>query len=1268
MMMNTRSTLNETRTPFVGVVIVSYNAATAVRATLASLRQAKNNTRHRVILVDNASDDLAREKIVSAFRRHVREAALEWEYVQQDQNLGFSGGNNIGIARLLEDPEISHICLLNADVIVPDHWLDYLVEAGCDIVSAVTNKADSEQCVPVDYSLELSECLDERLEAMRPEAISRINAFAADWREAWIGNLVEVDVTFFCVLIAVPVIRKVGLLDEVFFPGGYEDDDYCLRARNHGYEIHLARDVFIHHWGSASFGQLQNEYFNERAQRNRSYLEKKHGITWHKRPEKPFVSYLIDLRFAGASEGDRSLMVRFHNLYRSQLVALLNHYGAEFRKLRSMVARSKLKTESDLNQKIAHTDSLGDLLSAFQKVTVDAEIVFSTGSPLRVSVQDIAERLERLAEGVKVQVDCNLAMHAFLSAHLKESELAMLMTSERGGGVRRVFGRLKRGLFFLWDLRGVVFFGGYPYTERQSDGYFQRIQIIDGLFSDRWRVYVESDELPGRSRWFDRPQSKVLVLRIQGGRKRRALVRFLALVAVLRCRKIYFHSVLRMRDNRFGWLMYVPGLSKVIDIHGVVPEEFRLHSDFYSAGLYEREERLAVRKGGMVIVVTEAMQAYLRQKYRDDLRGKVAIFPMFPNVAPTLAPRAYVDGKPVVVYAGGLHKWQQVPKMIDAITRTASICVHRFYCPEPDVVRGMLPVAIRDRVIVDRKGHEELIGLYAECHYGFILREDNVVNHVSCPTKLVEYLAMGIVPIVDCANIGDFKALGMQFITLSDFLSSALPNEDRRQQMAAQNFRVYEKLKLVKQTGASEIYDYFSSVPRNAGILDRTINKFRRAFPPHTLAGRLSRRAWGALVPLVRPQHAVPAADPMVVHALLESLPEQYDILVQVENFEAGGLENVVIDLNKTLMEASYRVVLLVLGNQGPAVRQAKQQGLTVVCQRYDAEVHAKIIDRLKPKMVIGHYCNFGIETIHERQIPFIQVLHNIYMWFSEVERQRFSREAMLTNTFVAVSEQVKQYSVCRLGVPEEKCVVIPNGIDTSEFEGVSSTDIRSSLRGQFGFTDDDFVFIDVGAINHQKNHLGTLRAFSETLKACPNAKLVILGPAYEKHLLQELEDYITNNRLRGKALYAGAAPGIHGHLAMADAFVSGTFFEGGPLTLLEALKANLPVIISAVGHASAFEGKAGVSLVKPAYDMATFDGAILEMQSNSAFEQRLANAMIGVCRSPVRPNLSPIEFRAIDRKNTYQQYLDLLANILRDVPPADTGAAEKYRAVAGSN
>ncbi|RMG38119.1 MAG: tetratricopeptide repeat protein, partial [Methanobacteriota archaeon] len=49
------------------------------------------------------------------------------------------------------------------------------------------------------------------------------------------------------------VIEKIGLLEESFGSGNYEDDDFCLRAELAGYKAAIVKDSFIHHFGSVSF-------------------------------------------------------------------------------------------------------------------------------------------------------------------------------------------------------------------------------------------------------------------------------------------------------------------------------------------------------------------------------------------------------------------------------------------------------------------------------------------------------------------------------------------------------------------------------------------------------------------------------------------------------------------------------------------------------------------------------------------------------------------------------------------------------------------------------------------------------------------------------------------------------------------------------------------------------------------------------------------------------------------------------------------------------
>jgi len=57
----------------------------------------------------------------------------------------------------------------------------------------------------------------------------------------------------FCLALKREVYEKIGGLDEQFGLGTFEDDDYCLRARQAGYVNMVARDSFVHHFGQITF-------------------------------------------------------------------------------------------------------------------------------------------------------------------------------------------------------------------------------------------------------------------------------------------------------------------------------------------------------------------------------------------------------------------------------------------------------------------------------------------------------------------------------------------------------------------------------------------------------------------------------------------------------------------------------------------------------------------------------------------------------------------------------------------------------------------------------------------------------------------------------------------------------------------------------------------------------------------------------------------------------------------------------------------------------
>ncbi len=101
--------------------------------------------------------------------------------------------------------------------------------------------------------------------------LNEMNAFARRWRDEHRGKWTAVrKLSGFCLLMTRALYDAVGGLDERFGLGFFDDDDLAERARRAGFELALARDLFVHHFGSRTFagnGVNAEKLLAENAQR-----------------------------------------------------------------------------------------------------------------------------------------------------------------------------------------------------------------------------------------------------------------------------------------------------------------------------------------------------------------------------------------------------------------------------------------------------------------------------------------------------------------------------------------------------------------------------------------------------------------------------------------------------------------------------------------------------------------------------------------------------------------------------------------------------------------------------------------------------------------------------------------------------------------------------------------------------------------------------------------------------------------------------------------
>jgi len=231
----------------ISIVIPVFNQLYFTKISLESLQKTIPDD-VKIIVIDNGSTDGTGEYLATLHGVRV---------MRNSDNLGCACAWNQGV----NTTQSEWVVISNNDVIVSPGWLEGLLsfaeEVGADVVSPAIREGEYNYDI-VQYSKDFIE---------RMACVSRIGVAQG-----------------VCFMVRRYVFERIGLFDENFKIGQFEDADFFRRAKIAGFTLITTGRSFIHHFSSITQDSIRkDESMKPYESENRMYFRRKWKLTWWKR-------------------------------------------------------------------------------------------------------------------------------------------------------------------------------------------------------------------------------------------------------------------------------------------------------------------------------------------------------------------------------------------------------------------------------------------------------------------------------------------------------------------------------------------------------------------------------------------------------------------------------------------------------------------------------------------------------------------------------------------------------------------------------------------------------------------------------------------------------------------------------------------------------------------------------------------------------------------------------------------------------------------------
>ena len=336
-----------------------------------------------------------------------------------------------------------------------------------------------------------------------------------------------------------------------------------------------------------------------------------------------------------------------------------------------------------------------------------------------------------------------------------------------------------------------------------------------------------------------------------------------------------------------------------------------------------------------------------------------------------------------------------------------------------------------------------------------------------------------------------------------------------------------------------------------------------------------------------------------------------------VHTMQMAGAERLVVETMRRL-DGRIRPTVLCLDALGLLGEELRARGADVETlgrrPGLDAHVPLRIASALRSR---------GVEVVHAHQYtPFFYsalaklrlaggvkiVLTEHGRHFPDVvaPRRRLVNRywlARLADRVNAVCAFTANALAVNDGFPRERVEIIPNGVDpdAADLEGG-----RQAARRAAGLPADRRLVVSIARFHPVKDHETLVRAFAHVAGYLRDVDLLLAGDGPERPHIEQLTASLG---IAPRVRFLGVRRDVPALLRAADAFCLTSLSEAASLTVLEAMAAPVPIVLTNVGGNPELVRHEREGLLVPRRDAASAGWALLEVLTNRALATRLAGA-----------------------------------------------------------